>query len=264
MVTIWLSSWSKSYYIDSICSFWSFLLLWFLVKLGLTDKAFKLHQDGTHCLTLSTPPFRSAAGKEELCDGLNLVATHCRCLWCLVTWATIHLIFGNNQYGFALWVLRENAMTNVPMAQCKLGYCCNLSNSNYLWASSDPTLDQFHIFLSYVRENTCFALLRSDWMSSPFFYFTVVFLWARNLSRSCDARSQGLRWLRWRIFYAGFVALLLESLLCPEVLLIIREFRTTERLARDSDGCSWAQLTSRGLGWRMFLPCRKFQYSYSI
>ena len=58
----------------------SFLLLWFLVKLALTDKAFKLHQDETHCLTLSTPPFRSAAGKEELCDGLNLVATHCRCL----------------------------------------------------------------------------------------------------------------------------------------------------------------------------------------
>jgi hypothetical protein len=149
MVTIWLSSWSKSYYIDSMrCSF---LLLWFLVKLALTDKAFKLHQDETHCLTLSTPPFRSAAGKEELCDGLNLVATHCRCLWCLVTWATIHLIFGNNQYGFALWVLRENAMTNVPMAQCKLGYCCNLSNSNYLSASSDPTLDQFLIFLSYVK-----------------------------------------------------------------------------------------------------------------
>lgn len=87
------------------------------------------------------------------------------------------------QYGFALWVLRDNAMTNVPIAQCKLGYhCCNLSNSNYLSASSDPTLDQFHIFLSYVLCEGripalhCVALLRSDWDVKPFLLFHGGFL----------------------------------------------------------------------------------------
>ena len=46
------------------------------------------------------------------------------------------------------------------------------------------------------------------------------------------------------------------SSLLPEVLLIIREFRTTERLARDSDARGLGQLTRCGLGWRMVLPCR--------